>query len=100
MYANEFKANSEYIKRLDELTRLTHELDPWYDPYKVRWYAIYVKSKESDDNLFDILEDEIVYYDDAHIIPSEAMYIVGKIQSQLKKVNDWFDEAIQNTKGA
>lgn len=98
MDKNEHK--TRYNELIDELIKLAHDLDPWYDPYKIRWYAVYVKDKNTDDNIFDILENDIVYYDDAHIIPSEAMRAILEIQEQMKKVNDWFDESIQDMKGA
>ena len=79
---------------INELTRIAHGLDPWYDVGKISWYAVYAyeKSDESEptysNNLFDIFDDEIEYYDDNHIIPKEAMRVILSIQDQMKKIND------------
>ena len=80
---------------LGELTKIAHGLDPWYDVGKISWYAVYVyeKSNESEptysNNLFDIFDDGISYYDDAHVIPREAIRIVLSIQDQMKKINNY-----------
>ena len=82
---------------VNELTQVVHELDKWYDIGKVRWYMVdvYTKGRDSkpsySDNIFDIFEDEIKYYDDMYVIPSEVAPIVFRIQDQMKKISKYFD---------
>ena len=81
----------------NELFNIANELERWYDIGRVSWYMVEVYSKghspESgyDDNIFDIFDDEIAYYDDDISIPSDAMRVVLKVQEQMKKIGDWFD---------
>ena len=83
--------NSKFFELTSELERIAHGLDKWYNLSKIKWYGVYVHSKDNpDENLFDIFDDKIAYYDDFHIIPPEAMAIVIEIQGQMKKIDDWF----------
>lgn len=81
----------------NELIDIANELEKWYDVGRVSWYMVEVYSKwhspESgyDSNIFDIFDDEIAYYDDSISIPSDAMRVVLKVQEQMKKIGDWFD---------
>ena len=81
----------------NELIDIADELEKWYDIGRVSWYMVEVyfkgHSPESgyDGNIFDIFDDEIAYYDDSISIPSDAMRVVLKVQEQMKKIGDWFD---------
>lgn len=78
---------------ISDLERIAHGLDKWYNLSKVKWYGVYVYSKdEPSENLFDIFDDKIMYYGDSHVIPPEAMSIVIEVQNQMTKINNWFFE--------
>ena len=77
---------------IDELITLAHKLDPWYDVRQIKWYDVSVWSKEGAKRLFDIMDDETIWYDDTHIAPPEALTIVLDIQEQQRKIIDWVDK--------
>lgn len=72
-----------------ELRQVVKEIEPYYDVDKVKPYSVYIWTKaKSDhypfgDNVFDIMKDEIVFYDKNHVIPEEVMPIIRNIQSKL-----------------
>lgn len=86
---------SKFDELKDELTQLVSELDPWYDIGKVKWYMVEVynkgRSSNPEDNVFDIFDDEIKYYDDEHAIPPQAMKNILKIQDKLKEFEEFFE---------
>ena len=87
---------SKFFELTSELERIAHGLDKWYNLSKIKWYGVYVHSKDNpDENLFDIFDDKIAYYDDFHIIPPEAMAIIIEIQGQMKKIDDWFSGVLK-----
>ena len=85
-----------YEELCAELNELAHELDPWYNVSKVKWYMVCVCTKdETEDNVFDILSDGVNWYDETHVVPSEVYPIIGKIQAQMKEIDKWFEEAVR-----
>lgn len=78
-------------KILQELYDLVKGLEPWYDIDKVKWNAVYVWSKTDwwSENLFDITEDGIYYYDENHVIPDDAWPIIRSIQAKMGEIWDY-----------
>lgn len=75
-----------------ELHKAVDEIRPYYDVDKIKPYSVYIWTKDSlcddgltiyGDNVFDIMKDEIVFYDKNHVIPDEVMLIIRNIQSKL-----------------
>jgi len=78
----------KYLKLYDELVAVAHEIDPYYDIDKIKSYSVYIWTKgDFGDNVFDIMADEIVYYNKNHKIPKEAMPIIEKIQLKLQEID-------------
>lgn len=76
-----------------ELLYLTTKLERWYDIRTIKWYVVYVYSKDDPEiNLFDIWRDEVVMLDEEHIIPGKAAYIVQEIQEKLREINRYLEE--------
>lgn len=80
-----------------ELRQAVKEIEPYYDVDKIKPYSVYIWTKvseedyKSDDyfygeNIFDIMKDEIVFYNKDHVIPEEVMPIIRNIQSKLMKI--------------
>lgn len=65
------------------------KLYPYYDIDKIKDYGVYVWNKadnlDDQDNIFDIMGDEIVFYTDDHTIIEEAKPIIKDIQNFIKK---------------
>lgn len=80
---------NQYEYEFDKLFKIAHEIEPWYTVDKVKDYAVYIWTKDTDNdfrkNVFDIEADNIVFYTDHNIIP-EALPTIWRIQKQLKKV--------------
>lgn len=70
------------------LVQAVDEIRPYYDVNKIKTWAVYIWTKETDEdtgeNVFDIQEDEIVFYNKEHIIPDEVIPIIKNIQLKLK----------------
>lgn len=83
-----------------ELKELTDKLEPWYVIDKIKWYSVYVWTKDNPDNeeypfgenSFDIWADEIVFYTEDHVIPDEAIPIIQEIQEKLKEINKCLED--------
>lgn len=85
----------------DELWRLAHELEPWFDIDKVKSHAVYVWTKGLDDdsdncfgeNVFDIYEDYLQFYqcNRPWNLTNEAMSIIKKIQEKLKEIDVYYN---------
>lgn len=89
MTGEAFYESEEY----KELLELTSKLERWYSINRVAWYVIYVYSKDDPEiNLFDIWADEIVMFDNDHVIPGKAAFIIQEIQEKLKDVNRYLEE--------
>lgn len=73
-----------------ELVKVSKEILPYYDIDKVKSYAVYIwtKTENEDDseNVFDIMEDRIEFYDELHQIPNEVYPIIDKIQIAIKNL--------------
>ena len=80
---------NQYEYEFDKLFKIAHEIEPWYTVDKVKDYAVYIWTKDTDEdlgkNIFDIKADDIVFYVDHEIIP-EALPAIQRIQEQLKKI--------------
>lgn len=80
---------NQYEYEFDKLFKIAHEIEPWYSVDKVKSYAVYIWTKDTDEgfgkNVFDIEADDIVFYTEHEIIP-EAFPAIQRIQGQLKTV--------------
>ena len=71
----------------NELEQISKEILPYYDIDKIKPYSIYIWTKgENGENVFDILEDKIMFYKE-HTVIEEAKSIVEKIQLKLKEIS-------------
>lgn len=81
----------------EELVEAVEEIRPYYDVDKIKMYSVYIWTKGNKDadtnteehwgkNVFDIEEDEIVFYVKDHKIPEEVMPIIQNIQSKIKAI--------------
>lgn len=66
-------------------------LELYYDIDKIKSYSVYVWTKDEDEydlgeNVFDIMKNEIVFYNKEHKIPEEVMPIIRRIQQELIEV--------------
>jgi hypothetical protein len=79
-----------------ELSCIAGEIKPYYDIDKVKSYSVYVWTKgnpnadNEDDkygrNVFDICEDELIFYVEDHVVIEEAKPIIEKIQAKLREI--------------
>lgn len=80
----------------ETLREKADKLRPYYDIDKVKAYGVYVWSKEDEngdqENVFDICDDEIIFWTDDHTIIEEAKPIVDDIQHFLWKYYDILKE--------
>lgn len=80
---------NQYEYELDKLFKIAHEIESWYSVDKVKDYAVYIWTKDTNkgfgENVFDIEADDIVFYVEHEIIP-EAIPVIKRIQEQLKKI--------------
>lgn len=85
----------EFNRYYNGLVETVGPLTKYYDIDKVKTYAVYVWNKENENgdqwNVFDIHSDEIVMYDEAHVIIEEAKPIIAKIQEKLKEFDKYLD---------
>lgn len=90
--------DDKFVKLYKELEHIVNkELKPYYGVDKIKWYSVYVWTKESypgvydNENVFDILKDEIVFYDKNHVILEEAKPIIKKIQMKLQELDRYVE---------
>ena len=80
---------NQYEYELDKLFKIAHKIKSWYSVDKVKDYAVYIWTKDTNEgfgeNVFDIEADDIVFYVEHEIIP-EAIPVIKRIQEQLKKI--------------
>lgn len=80
---------NQYEYEFDKLFKIAHEIEPWYSVDKVKAYAVYIWTKDTNEgfgkNVFDIEADDIMFYVEHEIIP-EAIPVIKRIQEQLKKI--------------
>ena len=79
-----------------ELTEAVDEIRPYYDVDKVKRGSVYIWTKDNPDsfneddrwgqNVFDIQEDELVFYTKDHVIIEEAKPVIEKIQAKLREI--------------
>lgn len=85
--------DDKYYTLYKELVVISNEILPYYDIDKVKPYSVYIWTKDEEvgedysSNVFDIMEDEICFYDKQHIIKDEAKPIIEKIQLKLKEIS-------------
>lgn len=81
--------NNYFNLYYDILCEKVSKLYPYYDIDKIKDYGVYVWNKadnlDDQDNIFDIMSDEIVFYTDDHTIIEEAKPIIKDIQNFIKK---------------
>lgn len=71
-----------------ELVQISKEIEVYYDIDKIKPYSVYIWTKGEDgENVFDICDGEIVFYDENHIIADEVKPIIDKIQSKIKEIS-------------
>lgn len=87
-----------FVKLYEELEQLVNEeLSPYYGVDKIKWYSVYVWTKESyygacdNENVFDIQKDKIIYYVKDHMIIEEAKPIIKKIQMKLQELDKYVE---------
>jgi hypothetical protein len=80
------------LKEIDNLLAILKNTGKNYDIDKIKPYSVYIWTKDRigddgliiyGDNVFDIMKDEIVFFDKNHVIPDEVMPIIRNIQSKL-----------------
>lgn len=89
--------DEKFVRLYEELVSVSDEIHPYYDIDKVKWYSVYIWSKENEDNeygenVFDVQEDEIVFYTKDHVVIEEAKPIIKKIQAKLKEISLYVKE--------
>lgn len=71
----------------NELVQISKDILPYYDIDKIKTSSVYIWTKgENSDNVFDIIEDEIIFYVEDHVIIDEAKPIIEKIQLKLREI--------------
>lgn len=89
--------SEKYYELYEELVEISKEILRYYDIDKIKPFAVYIWTKpydENDDgeNVFDIYDDEIVFYNKEHKIIEEALPIINSIQCKLKEIGSLFKE--------
>ena len=84
----------KYYELYNELVQVSNEILPYYDIDKIKPYSVYVWTKndsyeDDGENLFDIEEDKICFYNKRHVIPEEVKPIIEKIQMKLKEISEY-----------
>ena len=89
----------KFVKLYEELEKIVdEELSMYYEVDKIKWYSVYVWTKESylgahdNENVFDIQMDEIVYYVKDHVVIEEAKPIIEKIQMKLQELDRYVEK--------
>ena len=75
----------------NELTEISKGILQYYDIDKIKPYSVYIWTKDEDSkNVFDICDDEIVFYVKDHKILEEAKPIIEQIQLKLKEIRQCY----------
>ena len=89
------KQEDKFNELYKELIDISNELLDYYDIDKIKYYGVYVWSKETLDdfgeNLFDILSDKVIFYNEQHKITEDAIPVIEKIQSKLKEIESYIN---------
>lgn len=91
--------DNDFVQLYGELIEAVDEIRPYYDIDKIKWYSVYIWTKDNPDdsenpfgdNVFDIQEDGITLYVKDHVIIEEAKPIIKKIQTKLKELSQYRD---------
>ena len=90
--------DDKFVKLYEELEDIVDkELSLYYGVDKIKWYSVYVWTKESycgaydNENVFDIMKDEVVFYVKDYMIIEEAKPIIKKIQAKLKELDTYVE---------
>lgn len=79
---------SKFNSLYKELVEISNEILPYYDIDKIKPYAVYVWTKgKNGENVFDIEENEIIFYVGDHTIIENAKPVIKKIQLKLKEIS-------------
>ena len=86
----------DYWQSYRELTGIVDGIRAYYDVDKIKRYSVYIWTKDNpntdneDDvygrNVFDICEDELIFYVEDHVIIEDAKPIIEKIQAKLREI--------------
>lgn len=76
----------QYFKEYDKLWEISQKLRPYYGIDKVKPWAVFVYSEETNEDVFDILVNKLIFYNEykEKDINKEAIPIIEEIQNQLK----------------
>lgn len=78
---------NKYDLLYNELIKISESISPYYDVDKIKPYSVYIWSKDKNSkNVFDILEEGIVFYVEDHRILDKAKPIIKRIQLKLKEI--------------
>lgn len=83
-------SEEQYFKEYNKLYEISQKLRPYYGIDKVKPWAVFVYSKETDEDVFDIVVNRLIFYNGykEEDINKEVLPIIKKIQNQLKIIND------------
>ena len=78
-------SKEEYYKKYKKLWEISQKLRPYYGIDKVKSWAVFVYSKENEEDIFDILKDKLIFYNGYKEtdINKQALPIIKEIQKQL-----------------
>lgn len=90
--------DDKFVKLYEDLENIVdEELSLYYGVDKIKWYSVYVWTKESyrgaydNENVFDIQKDEVIFYVKDHVIPEGAKPIIKKIQIKLQELDRYVE---------
>lgn len=83
-------SEEQYFKEYNKLYEISQKLRPYYGIDKVKPWAVFVYSKETDEDVFDIVVNRLIFYNGykEKDINKEVLPIIKEIQNQLKIIND------------
>lgn len=84
---------------MDELRKSANKLSQWFNVERVKWYAVYVWTPNSYDdvfgeNVFDIYDDRLNFYPCTKPwqMPNDAITIIHEIQEKMKEIEEFLKE--------
>jgi len=79
-----------WVELYDELSIIAKKVYPHYSIDKIKPYGVFIWTVDENDdleyNVFDIEEDEIIFYDKKHVIKEEVLPIIKEIQEKIKQI--------------